>query len=350
MQLSRKPEIDRFLANPPETIRAAVIFGQDRGMVQEIATLLATRLVDHPDDPFNVALLTDGDLETAPDRLESELMALSMLGARRLVRLRLSSERAAPERLAAEGLEAHARGDLNPQTFFLIECLALDKTSPLRRAAEKAAAVVTIPCYEDEPEHVAKLIREALANDQIQLEADALNALVLRLPKDRGLVRREIERLALFIGPGRGQRVDLALLSDFLGLDAAGSLAEAAVDAFGGRVKAAVIGLRKAAQQGETGPAVIRALSGQAARLRRIQTFKSLGKTAVEAAKATRIFWKLEREMIRQAGAWSFEQLDEMSNWLAEGERLCKSTAAPDILLSERLAFDIALRARDLGL
>ena len=107
-------------------------------MVRERGQALAAKVAERPDDPFDVALLTDADLDDDPARLVDELMAYSLMGGRRLVRLRLSSERAGPDRLAAEALERHAAGDFNPDAFFLIEAGNLGPqlgAAPRRREA-----------------------------------------------------------------------------------------------------------------------------------------------------------------------------------------------------------------------
>ena len=101
MILSKRPDIDRFLKQPDAGVRACVIYGRDRGVVRERAEQLARKVVPDLDDPFGVALLTDGDIEADPAKLEGELAALSMMGGRRLVRLRLHSEKAGPDRAAA---------------------------------------------------------------------------------------------------------------------------------------------------------------------------------------------------------------------------------------------------------
>ena len=127
----------------------------------------------------------------------------------------------------------------------------------MRRAAEKHAAAVAIPCYEDEIGDLARMTREALAKDKLSLTSEALDIFVRRLPHERGVARREIERLALYLGPGSGAVGGAADLTDFLGVEPEASLADAAQDAFGGRLAAAHAGLRRAAQEGEGGPAAV---------------------------------------------------------------------------------------------
>lgn len=351
MIVSKRPDIERFLKGPPAEIRAVLIYGKDRGQVRERADALAKVATARPDDPFDVALLTDSDIEADPARLEGELAAQSMMGGRRLVRLRLSTEKAAPDKQAAETLKAHAAGELNPDAFFLIEAGALGRDSALRAAAEKdKTAAVAIPCYEDEVGDFARFTREALARDGVSLTQEALDLFVSRLPAERGVARQEIERLILYLGPGSGAAGRPEDLTDFLGVEPEASLADAAQDAFGARLKAAQAGLRRAAQEGESGPAAVRAVGMHLARLRRILTLHAAGAGLAEAAKSSGVFWKNEREMLRQARAWTLPALDELQPQVLEADLACKTAGSPDHLISERLALTVAGRARKLGL
>ena len=350
MILSKRPEVDRFLARPTEGVRAALIYGRDLGVVRDRANQLAARTAERPDDPFDVAQLTDGDLGEDPARLEGELAAQSLMGGRRLVRLRFGSEKASADKLAAEALVRHAAGELNPDAFFLIEAGALGKDSGLRKAAEKAPGAAVIPCYEDEPGDVARLVRETLAKDNVVLNADALALFVGRMPKERGVARQEMERLALFLGPGGGAVATPADLEAFLGVEPEASLADAAADAFGGRIADAQAGLRRAAQEGEAGPAAVRAMGMHLGRLRRTLTLAKSGAGLQEAAKASGVFWKQEREFLRQARSWTLDELDRIQPEILNADRLCKTAGSPDHLIAERLALAVAGRARRLGL
>lgn len=348
MIISKRPDVERFLKGPDAGVRAALIYGRDRGGVRERADRLAGVVTANPDDPFDTALLTDDELEGG--RLEGELAAISMMGGRRLVRVRFSGEKAGPDKACAEALQAHADGRLNPDAFFLIEAGALGRDSALRKVAEKAGACATIPCYEDEPGDVARLVREALAADRVGLDSQALELFVSRLPRERGVARQEMERLALWLGPGSGRIATPKDLEDFLGVEPEASLADAASDAFGGKLAAAQAGLRRAAAEGEGGPAAVRAMGMHLARLRRILTLAGNGASLVEAAKASGVFWKNEREMLRQARAWSLEHLLALHPEVLAADMACKTAGAPDHLLAERLALTIAGRARRLGL
>ena len=350
MILSRRPDIERFLDQPTKGVRAALIHGRDRGQVHERADRLAAAATDRPDDPFDVARLAEADIDRDPAALDGELSAQSLGGGRRLVRLKLTDGRAAIERQAAEALKTHAEGGFNPDAFFLIEAGALGRDSALRKASEKAAGAATIPCYEDEPGDVARLVRETLAQDKVGLNAEALELFVSRMPKERGVARQEIERLALYLGPGSGATATPADLGPFLGVEPDASLADAAQDAFGGKLAAAHAGMRRAAAEGEAGPAAVRAMGLHLGRLRRTLTLAKAGAGLNEAAKASGVFWRNEREFLRQARAWTLDHLDTLQPELLEADRACKQTGSPDQLIAERLALTIAGRARRLGL
>ncbi len=350
MILSKRPDIERFLARPDPQIRAALIYGRDIGVVRDRGRALAAKIVADPDDPFDVSQLTDGDLGDDAGRLEGELAAQSLMGGRRLVRLRMAVEKGAPDKIAAEAIVRHAAGELNPDAFFLIEAGALGRESALRKAAEKAAGAAVIPCYEDEPGDVARLVRETLARDSVSLTPDALALFVARMPKERGVARQEIERLALYLGPGGGANATPAELEQFLGVEPESSLLDAAADAFGGRLADAQAGMRRAAQEGEAGPAAVRAIGMHLGKLRRVLTLHKSGAGLQEAAKASGVFWKQEREFLRQARAWTLDDLDRLQPEVLAADRLCKTAGSPDSLIAERLALTIAGRARRLGL
>lgn len=350
MILSKRPEVDRFLKSPDAAIRAAVIHGKDRSGVAERAEILCKTITPDLNDPFNVTLLTDSDIDGDETRLEEALTALSMIGGRRLVRVRLSGEKVSIDKMLAGALRVHADGGFNPDAMLVIEAGALGRTSDLRKAAEASPGAVGIACYEDETGDVARMTREALSADKVGLTGDALDRFVARLPRERGLMRQEIERLVLYIGPGSGRTIDVDELEVHLGVEPDASLQDAALQAFGGRPAPAQSGLRRAFAEGESPVMAVRQASLHLGKLRRINILQSSGAGAKEAAKAAGVFWKQEAEMLRQARAWRLEALDAVQDSVNVADVASKSTGLPDQLIAERLLLEIAARARRLGL
>lgn len=350
MLLKQRSDIEKFLASPGKEVRAAVVHGRDGGVVRERANAMARVATATPDDPFDTALLNEGDLDSDPARLEGELMAISMMGGRRLVRLRLSGEKPAALRAAEEALAGHLEGRFNPDAFFLVEAGELRGSIGLLKVGEASPACGVIVCYEDEIRDLARFTREALNADGLSISKDALELFLARLPHERGVARSEIERLALYLGPGSGRTANAPELEDFFGVEPEASLAAAALDAFGGRMVEAQSGLRRAAQEGESGFAAVRALGMHLATLRKVAVLQKGGASAQSAAKSARVFWKNEAEITRQARAWTLKEVDGIQPDILGADMACKQAGAPDHLLAERLALTIAGRARRLGL
>lgn len=350
MKLVKRPEIEGFLKSPPREVIACLIYGKDRGQVLERGQVLAQKIVPDIKDPFNVSLLTDTDIDADPARLEDELQAQSLMGGRRLVRLKFFSEKAALDKQVAAALKAHASGELNRDAFFLIEAGSLGGDSAVRKLADADKVIASIACYEDETGDVVRMARETLAQNEVALTPDTMDIFAARLPKERGVARQEIERLCLFIGPGSRRTIDDKELQEFLGVEPDASLFDAALQAFGAKMAPAQAGLRRAFAEGEDGSAALRALNGHLVKLRLIQAQMAKGIDAKQATRAAGVFWKQEAEFLRQARAWSDFYLDPLSKELIETDKQCKSTGMPDLLLAERLYMSIAGRARRLGL
>ena len=170
------------------------------------------------------------------------------------------------------------------------------------------------------------------------------------LPPDRLLARQEIERLALFLGPGSEMSATDSDLDTFVGVEPEVSLAAAALDAFGGRIGLALGGLRRAEQGGQRGAAAVRALGFHLGRLRRVMVLANGGASPQHALKSTGVFWKQEREFLRQMKAWTRDDLERCQADVLIADERCKRSLSPDCLIAERLALTIANRARRLGL
>lgn len=355
MLLDKHPAIARILSNFDGGMQAAIVCSRNHGIVREWSKSIASQVTADPDDPFNTATLYEPDIEANADRLDGELRAVSMLGGKRLVRLVLGSEEPLDKRRrildsVEESLSQHLNNELNPEAFFLIETTDLNAKHKLLKVGQAASKCCVLVGYDDEAGELAGFTREALAKDGLSLTRDALDLFVARLPHERGVARSEIERLALYLSPGSGAVGKADDLTDFFGVEPEASLQAAALDAFGGRLAAAQAGLRRAAQEGESGFAAIRALGIHLGTLRKIATMQKSGATAQSAAKSARVFWKSEAEVLRQARAWTLPEVDGVQPEILSADIACKQAGAPDHLLAERLALTVAGRARRLGL
>ena len=104
-------EIDHFIAKPPDTMWVALIYGPDEGLVRERAIKLARTVLTDLKDPFRLIELNDEDLKSDPARIADEFGSISMLGGRRVIRVRTNSEKTA--RILAGFIESLDKDNLS---------------------------------------------------------------------------------------------------------------------------------------------------------------------------------------------------------------------------------------------
>src|SRR5438552_10206443 len=95
--------IGAFLQRPDREIRAVLFYGPDAGLVSERADAIARTVCPDLQDPFRVADLNGSAVAADPARLGDEVAQMSLIGGRRVVRVRDAGDRLA--RLFADFLE-----------------------------------------------------------------------------------------------------------------------------------------------------------------------------------------------------------------------------------------------------
>ncbi|MEZ5921804.1 MAG: DNA polymerase III subunit delta [Parvularculaceae bacterium] len=345
--------IHAFLKRRDESIAAVLIYGPDLGLVRERANALAKQITPDLNDPFNAIELTDADLKGEPSRLADELSALSLMGGERLIRIRTSGEGAsAAAKILIEGLEG---GYLKPNGVVLIEAGDLAKSSGLRKLFEKTRAGLAIPCYADAPADIRAIAIEAAAAEEMKFDGEALDLMVLLLGEDRGVSRREIEKLILFKGPkavragsGGGPAtitVDdvRAVLVDTIS-DAASEAARAAAD--GAQISLARA-LSRLAGAGASPIGSIRMMQREFTRLRAVKTAMAGGASAEAAMARLRppVFFMEKRAFEARLHRWPLPRIEMALEILLEAELGAKSTGLPDAEIAERAAIRITAMA-----
>src|SRR3984957_7156003 len=216
-------EGERYVAHPPEGLVAALLFGPDQVLVRERAERLAKTVVSDLRDPFRVTELDDATLASDPARLSDEAAALSMSGGRRIVRVRGAGN-------ALSGLFESFLENPVGEALVVVEAGDLAKGSSLREVFEDADNAAAIACYPDSAAGLSDLVRNALKAEGVAISGDALDAAVALLGSDRGMSRREVEKLALYAHGS--ERVTIEDVRAVMG-DEAEARTEAVCDAAG---------------------------------------------------------------------------------------------------------------------
>ena len=325
--------VEAFLRDPGPS-RVVLLYGDDAGMIRDRAVALVRAVAGALDDPFLVVELARDEIARLPD----EAASLPLTGGRRVVRVRDVTDAAVGQIRTV--LKSKAPG------LVVLEGAGLGTRSRLRTELEAAPDGVAIGCYPEEGHALEATIRNTLKQAGVAIEPDALSWLSGHLGADRAATRAELEKLALYAGPGG--RVDLdaamACTGDLSGL----SLDDALFAATIGDVATADRALELAIAEGAAPVQVLRAGIMHLQRLQRARM--AMDETGVSAAEATKtlrppLFYRRVAAFNRALGLWSGNAVAAAIGGLTEAEWGCKRTGWPDQTLCRNAVLVVARRA-----
>ena len=160
-------DAERYIAKPPAGLVAALIFGPDQGLVRERAEALAKTIVPDLNDAFRVSELDDTALASDGARLADEAASISMLGGRRVVRVRGAGN-------GLSKLFDSFLDDPKGDALVVVEAGDLAKGASLRKVFEEADNAAAIACYADNDRDLADVVRNALKTEGLSISAEAL--------------------------------------------------------------------------------------------------------------------------------------------------------------------------------
>lgn len=321
----------------PDT-RLTLFHGADEAASADLAWKLAAHFGGE------IVLLAPATLKEDPGRLPDEAAAVSMFGDKRVIRI----DGVGDESLEAVQLLLGAPAAGNP---VVMVAGLLRKTSKLLSAVEAAANAAAVISYEATAGDTGRIV-EAIATELgLELSRDVAPRLAASCNNDRALLRRELEKLALYLDatPARPQRLTLDHVaevgasvddSDF------GALVEAVAS---GRAAIADRQIAKLSAQGIAGIAQLRAVARRLWLLAELRAAVDDGATPQSAVEAARppIFWKDKERVAVQLQRWREPAVRHALERLLAAERDIKqSGAAGDVLSSQALLAIAAMGQR----
>lgn len=331
--------VEAFLRRPDREIRAVLLYGPDAGLVRERADTIARTVCPDLRDAFLVAEIPAATLAADPARLADEAAQISLMGGRRVVRVRDAGDGVAT--IFARFL-ADARGD----AMVIAEAGDLPGRSSLRRVFDEAPVAAAIGCYPDGPRELALVIRDSLGTHRVTASRDAVAFLVEHLGGDRLLTRAELDKLALYAGDGGQIELDDARLA--VGDSAAISLDDAVLAAADGDAAVLERALGRVFQEGESPVTVIRALLRHLQRLHLLAARVAAGESIDAVLRGARppIFFKQQDNFRRQLSFWRDDALRRQLDALAEAETRMKTTGMPAEIICRAAMLATARMAR----
>lgn len=330
MKASRA-EIERALDAPPPHTRLFLLYGPDesesRGLAQRLERAMGPG-ADRID-------LDGATLKGDPARLADEAASISLFGDRRFVRATAIGEESLP---AVEALlSAEAAG--NPVVAL---AGALKPSSGLLKRALTDPAVLAFASYALDEGQAASVATGLAREVGVRLDGEAARRIASAAGNDRGLMTREVEKLALYLDAAPDRPRDGAVTDlDAVGAGEGDAELSRLVDAvLGGNPADAIAEIAQLAETGASGIALLRAIGRRVQLLVKLapQVSASRPARAVVEAQGKAIFFKEKAGVERQLKRWTPALLARLADRLMAAERGVKSFAsAGDIVVDVEL-------------
>ena len=330
---------EAFARNPDADVLAVLVYGPDSGLVRHRAQELARSVVPDLTDPFRVFETTADTLSADPARLPDEAAAIAMTGGRRAIVVREAGD-------SFTALLASFIGHppcLPPQAaLVIVEAGDLKPKSTLRGLFESAKNAAALACYFDDEKGLSDLIRKTLAAGRVSASNEALKYLADNLGGDRMVTMRELEKLAIYAGPGGSVDLDDAMAC--VGDSSALSMDEVAMATAGGEMAALDRALDRVFLEGAAPIAVLRAVARHFERLRQAAAAVASGASeeAAVAALKPAVFFKHKARFGKALRRWNAGRAAAALSRLLETEILCKTTGMPAETICRQALFEMA--------
>ena len=132
-----------FIKSPPSEIRLILVYGSDEGLVRETSARIGKTIVSDLSNPFLVSEISGDNISQDSAQLIDEALAISMIGGRRLIRVRDATDN------IVKPLEILLETD-KVEAITILQSGALNPRSKLRKLIEKSPLSAAIACYPDD--------------------------------------------------------------------------------------------------------------------------------------------------------------------------------------------------------
>lgn len=286
--------------------------------------------------------LTPARIKEDPALLADEAASISLFGCLRWVSMSITMGSGDELQTAIENLFAAPRAG-NP---VIITVSGLSAKSRLTQLVERDARAIAVISYPPELRDAGPLIESLAKPLGLDIVEQASRAIAKATGADRGLMAREIEKLALYLDAAPGKAVR-ATLVDWQAIGAGvedDDLSPLINAAFGGQVAALPAHLADLDSGGALDIQLVRRLAARARLLARLRVDVEGGMRPanVIAAQGKAIFWKEKEATQRQLGLWDAPRLARAIDRLHTLESDLKTRDNPGAILIRQAVMELA--------
>ncbi|MEQ1724789.1 MAG: DNA polymerase III subunit delta [Sphingopyxis sp.] len=334
-------EASRTLIRLNPDIRLYLFGGPDEAGSRALRDIVASSLGEKAE---RIDLSTSR-IKEDPALIADEAAAIGLFGGARWVSVSVNSGSGDELLVAVENLlNAPAAG--NP---VIVTVIGLTTKSRLTKVAERDNRCIAAISYPPEARDAEQIISTLALALGLEIDRKTGSAIAAATVRDRGLMAREIEKLALYCDSSPDTRTR-ASIADWeaigAGVDGAdmGPLINAT---FGGQLAELPQSLAELESGGALDIALVRSLLTRAHLLARLRVAVEEGErpAQVVAAQGKAIFWKEKTAIERQLSHWDAARLARVALRLHQLENALKAPGSPGGLLVRQAVMEIARAA-----
>lgn len=306
------------------TVRAALIYGPDAGLVDELCDKSIEILSIEKD---NIFALDSGDLRDKQDALFAEACTPSMFGGRKMV---IISNAGDSDAKTIKDLVEHPGLD----AMVIVTGGDLRFGGSLRTLFENGENVAALACYTDDAKTLETLIRnELFTNAQIkQISPDAMTYMLNHLGGDRGITRGFLNKITLYVDDKK--TIDLDDVEKCLPDTGAANTDDFLYSLTAGHIQQTMLALDRLLYDNAEPNMLVRMLD---------RHFKTL-LTAVVDGQLPRLFWKVADKFNVAIKIWSGPDIAAVLTRLNELEAQIRTTGMPAEILLRDFALKLVLK------
>ena len=336
-------KIENIIKNPPSEYIAYLIYGPDEGLVRERAKTIALSVVDDLQDPFNVVDLNSANIAEDPAIIADEIGAISMMGGRRLIRIRDGDNK------IADILKSTFEVTDNSDNIVIVEAGDLKASSKLRKVFENLKNAAAIPCYVEDAKDLSRVIATKFTENNIKIEPEALAKLASMLVGDRIMAMNAVEKIITYIGNDR----NAVSMEDVIACAEDSSelfMSDLIKSCLKGDIVKSDFLLKRLLSEGIVPVAICRAIYNYLDRIAIAKTYIENGDSIDSAIQKLRppVFWKEKAEFRANLNLWPISEIIRLQKHVMKEEASLKETTISANLIIDRLIFNIAKRASTL--
>ncbi len=309
---------ERFAKKPDPACQFALIFGEDEGVVADLANTLIKSW--EKAQPSSILTLDEDDVKRDPSRLFDALEAVSLLGEGTIIRIRTKGEKLfslIKEVLALPTDRIAARLVLQNGT--------LNTRSKLRTAFEAAPNAAALHLFSDTAADMSDLVRSFLKSRDVEMEDEALSVFVGGLPGHRSLANAEMEKLAVYAYQ-LGRPVSVADVRALCETNADESARAAVLMALSGDPQKAQAEMDRVIDAGLSPISLIRMFEMEASRMLEAQALQGEGGSSNVGMKLKPPVWKSDWPAFQtRLRKWPTPRLTRLVERLHDLELMAKS-------------------------